>query len=233
MIEALGIWLKEIIILILIATFMEMILPGKSMQRYVKVVISLFILLTILKPIVSFLQSDYQVDSIFAAAAESGASAESSMQPLQGILQSGEQVRSSQEQQVMLLLEQRVGQMMQEQLQEQFPVVVQHITVKAALLENGDPALVRIDADILPTAPTAASDGAAGGRSSRSQHLVEPIRPVTVNVKVGESTPAEAAERETTSQAEKKLKAEITDWLSAHWDISGAKVSIHVQETKN
>jgi len=229
MIESLGVWLKELIVIILIATFMEMILPGKSMQRYVKVVVSLFILLTILKPIISFLQSDVQVDRLFAAAAESSAAAESTMQPLQGVLKNADDVRSKQEQQAMALLEERIGGMMREQLQEQFPVLVQSLSVKAAMLESGEPALVEILADLEPDTNAISRDaGSEESKAPASEHLVEPVKPVTVEVKVGEQSSTEDVKATISPAYRKQLTEDIIDWLSVHWDTTGAKVSIHV-----
>lgn len=43
-------WLQELIMIVLLATFVEMLLPNRSMERYVKLVLSLLILLTLLSP---------------------------------------------------------------------------------------------------------------------------------------------------------------------------------------
>lgn len=44
-------WLQELIMIVLLATFVDMLLPNRSMERYVKLVLSLLILLTLLSPI--------------------------------------------------------------------------------------------------------------------------------------------------------------------------------------
>ncbi|UHA72873.1 stage III sporulation protein AF [Paenibacillus sp. 481] len=44
-------WLKEIIMVILLAAFIDLLMPNRTMQRYVKLVLSLIILLTLLSPI--------------------------------------------------------------------------------------------------------------------------------------------------------------------------------------
>lgn len=51
----LGQWLKSVIMIVLFAAFVDMILPGKKMERYARVVLSFLILLTLLGPIVSLL----------------------------------------------------------------------------------------------------------------------------------------------------------------------------------
>ncbi|MED4609729.1 stage III sporulation protein AF, partial [Paenibacillus validus] len=55
-------WLKSVVLVILIATFVDLLLPNQSMQRYVKTVISMFLLLTLLQPLLSLLRSDAALD---------------------------------------------------------------------------------------------------------------------------------------------------------------------------
>lgn len=52
----LTIWLKKIILLVLLAAFLDLILPNTSMQRYVKMVMGLILLLTIISPVFSLFQ---------------------------------------------------------------------------------------------------------------------------------------------------------------------------------
>lgn len=52
----LGDWLRELILVVLMAAFVEMLLPGKSMERYARLVLSLLVLLTMLSPVVSLLK---------------------------------------------------------------------------------------------------------------------------------------------------------------------------------
>lgn len=50
-------WVKNIIIVVLFASFMEMLLPNSSMQRFVRVIMGLLIMLAILNPIVDIIQN--------------------------------------------------------------------------------------------------------------------------------------------------------------------------------
>ncbi|OEH85654.1 stage III sporulation protein AF [Desulfuribacillus stibiiarsenatis] len=52
-------WLKGIVLIILFATFMDLLLPSSSMQKYVKLVIGLIIIVTMLTPLLMILKSDY------------------------------------------------------------------------------------------------------------------------------------------------------------------------------
>jgi len=49
----LTLWLKKIILLVLLAAFLDLILPNTTLQRYVKMVMGLILLLTIISPVFS------------------------------------------------------------------------------------------------------------------------------------------------------------------------------------
>lgn len=53
-----GEWLKEIILVVLIAVFIELLLPNRAMERYVRFVVSLLILLTLLSPLMRLFSTD-------------------------------------------------------------------------------------------------------------------------------------------------------------------------------
>ncbi|WP_020616793.1 stage III sporulation protein AF [Paenibacillus daejeonensis] len=52
-------WLKQIIAIILLAGIVELLLPSNAYQRYVRLVLGLFILLALLSPILSLLQGEF------------------------------------------------------------------------------------------------------------------------------------------------------------------------------
>jgi stage III sporulation protein AF len=49
-------WIKNIIFVVLFASFLELLLPSSSMQRFVRVIMGLFIILAILNPIIGVVQ---------------------------------------------------------------------------------------------------------------------------------------------------------------------------------
>lgn len=53
--EWLGEWLKSVIMIVMFAAFVDLILPGKSMQRYARLVLSMLILLALLRPVINLL----------------------------------------------------------------------------------------------------------------------------------------------------------------------------------
>ncbi len=56
---ALGAWLKELIMIVLLAVFADLLLPTKAMQKYVRTVLGLGIIAVIVQPIVPFLNPNW------------------------------------------------------------------------------------------------------------------------------------------------------------------------------
>lgn len=61
-------WLKSLILIVVVASFVELLLPNRSMQRYVKTVISLFLLTVLLSPVFKLFEREWDADKLLAAA---------------------------------------------------------------------------------------------------------------------------------------------------------------------
>ncbi|WP_138493040.1 stage III sporulation protein AF [Paenibacillus pinistramenti] len=90
----LGEWLKQIIFVVLLSSFIEMLLPNRSMERYVKMVLSLLVLMTLLNPILK-LFSGNPVEKLQQAIEEQLNPKGSTRSGLEQILKQGELLRQS------------------------------------------------------------------------------------------------------------------------------------------
>src|SRR4051812_6623910 len=66
--EWLAGWLRTVIMVIMLATFVDLLLPSNTMQRYVKTVLSLFILLTLLTPVLQLFEKNWNMDQLLSQA---------------------------------------------------------------------------------------------------------------------------------------------------------------------
>jgi stage III sporulation protein AF len=57
--EGLSHWLRQIIAVILLASLIDLLLPNRTMQRYVRLVAGLFILMTVATPIMHWMKGDF------------------------------------------------------------------------------------------------------------------------------------------------------------------------------
>lgn len=60
MMDYLGGWLQQLVLLILIATFMDLLIPNQNMKKYVKMVVGLLIIMVILTPVLDLFQFDHE-----------------------------------------------------------------------------------------------------------------------------------------------------------------------------
>jgi stage III sporulation protein AF len=109
-------WLKEIIFIILFAVFIELLLPNRSMERYVKFVISLLILLTLLSPIMKLFTD--QTEKKIEVALTGGFDEEDGnvQAETKKILAEGNQLQKKREQEVMAWTGEEIARQMKEQL---------------------------------------------------------------------------------------------------------------------
>lgn len=54
-------WVRDLVILVIFVSVIEMLLPGGALKKYVKIVLGFFILLTVLNPILHLLKADFQI----------------------------------------------------------------------------------------------------------------------------------------------------------------------------
>jgi stage III sporulation protein AF len=109
-------WLKEIIFIILFAVFIELLLPNRSMERYVKFVISLLILLTLLSPIMKLFtdQTEKKIETVLSGGFDQeGGNVQAETQK---ILAEGTKLQKKREQEVMAWTGEEIARQMKEQL---------------------------------------------------------------------------------------------------------------------
>ncbi|HWR45205.1 stage III sporulation protein AF [Sporomusa sp.] len=68
MIASITIWVKSIIYVVLFASFLELLLPNNSMQRFIRVIMGLFVMLAILNPVISVIENRLSADQLPALA---------------------------------------------------------------------------------------------------------------------------------------------------------------------
>jgi stage III sporulation protein AF len=59
LIEGLSDWLRQIIAVVLLASLIDLLLPNRTMQKYVRLVAGLFILMTVATPILHWMKGDF------------------------------------------------------------------------------------------------------------------------------------------------------------------------------
>jgi len=248
MMEALGGWLKQIVLVVLLATFIDLLLPNRTMQRYVKLVVSLFILMTILSPVMQLFGSSanlrmlaatvdgWSVAGTAAPQAGGGPAQGKSIPALGEVLSEGERVARERNEHSLAMLAARLEEM-----------VVEHVRSEHGIDAEADASL-DLDADGLPVirgirirvgAALAASreavEAAAPEASSEAGTRVHPeggiefepivVEPVVVEpVRIGGgAAPALEPDFRPVPDAERER---IASSVAKAWGIPAAKVKV-------
>ncbi|OMC73251.1 stage III sporulation protein AF [Paenibacillus odorifer] len=206
----LGGWLREIILVVLLASFVELLLPSKSMERYARLVLSLLILLTMLSPIVSLLKGDAISELSVAMGQQekegglfTGGGKEDPS--LEQILADGQKLAQGRQEQSLQLAAEEVAGQMKEQIISETGKRGVNVTVTLGMGKSGGtgnedvPVISNVRVSMPQT--TANSPGTSGASSTATTApiTISPVAPV--EVKIG-ANPADNVESEATSSAE-------------------------------
>jgi stage III sporulation protein AF len=209
MIEWISDWLKQIIILVLIATFIDLLLPNNALDRYVKLVMGLLIIMAILTPIFQLLTQDLDLSALAFANVPAEQKQMASLHQIQ------EQSNQMKETQDRLIQEQTTKQMelnITEQVEQKFGVEVMEAKVA---LQTGPEGMAQIKhihvMARVPISPHSAAEG-------------KPIQPVHIAVGEGETVPASGR----VEQAGQTFISKISTYLSDVWHLRREQVHVVV-----
>jgi stage III sporulation protein AF len=217
-------WLKQIIIVILLAAFVDLLMPNNGLQRYVRTVLGLFILLTLLSPIFSLFQKSLdtrklmasveQLPAMVGGTASPGSSTASVMKPLETLLQDANQLKTVNEQQAVQLLETRLSSELKSSLETVPAVKVKDVSVVIQSDNNGKPRIEKMQAilyNIDGTAEAGKDEPKRKDVNGRTVEPVIPVKPVQIQVRVGEAKAGNDTPQETTQvkEAEQQAKAQL------------------------
>ncbi|MFC4078228.1 stage III sporulation protein AF [Salinithrix halophila] len=216
MIELVAGWLKPIIILVLIATFMDLLLPNHAMERYVKLVMGLLIILAILSPIFQFLRQDMDLSSLTSGESTAGKEKTAS---LETIRREGKAMKKEQDRLVGEEVNKQVARTVQQDVEKRFPVEVVRAQIKMKAEKGGGTTLNKISLMFRPQHLK---------RNQEDVRSVDEVEPVTVELDPHKET-ASKGEKETTPE-EEGLKSRIRQYLSDTWKLSPKQIQVLTEQ---
>jgi len=229
---ALAEWLKQIIIVVLLATFIDLILPNRSLQRYVKLVVSLFIIITILSPILHLLGTSMNFQTMTAFVDNKlipagGSQQAGSMADLSAILSDGAAIQAEQQAQSTELLSQRIAERVREQVRHHTNTEPIAVNVKLRATEQETPVIqlirIRMAASSLPENRPILQD------QEQSSVQIQPIKiePVEIDVEIGESQSAPTISAKPSQHA-----IELQNVIAKSWGMDSNQIQIEWVERR-
>ncbi|WFR60308.1 stage III sporulation protein AF [Paenibacillus amylolyticus] len=173
-------WLQELIMIVLLATFVDMLLPNRSMERYVKLVLSLLILLTLLSPITKLLKSDPVGELKRAMSAMETPSDGNAT--LDQILAQGKQLQAGEQEQSLQWTAKELANVMKGQIEETTGARVRSVEVQLAMskYETESEAASSVELPVIQRVLVEmAGEGAAGELKARQQEVAANTQPIS------------------------------------------------------
>lgn len=234
MIAWLSDWLKNIIAVIMLAAFVELLLPNKAMLRYARLVIGLLILLTIMSPILRLLQGD------FNAKLKEGITHWDQLEPqhevkmptLTDIQKKADELNKQQNNDAAVLMEQTLEAAMKDAVVKQMKLAVEAVDVSLNWEKQGQKLTPTI-ASVLVTLPAEKAEPA--GTAEPNEEDVKEVSAISVDVDVQTETggadkqQAEAGKSEAGDgwvQVNTTESKEIRSLLAEGWGIRSANVQV-------
>ncbi|MFI8706118.1 stage III sporulation protein AF [Bacillus sp. NPDC077411] len=195
-------WIRNIIVFLLLATMLHMLLPNSNLQKYVKFVVSLLLVVLILTPLFKLFQTDIQ--DVIANASQDKYMANGSIE--NKINEKKKEIQASQR---AYILEQMAVQMKKQvgkELEKQYGMAVMSLQIKVP----EDKKEVKSQQDIQSVVVTLQAN-----ERSRAG-AIETIQKVDINSK----EPRKTSEQNT---------AEMKQFFSNKWQLEENKIKIQVE----
>lgn len=233
-------WLKSVVLVILIATFVDLLLPNQSMQRYVKTVISLFLLMTLLQPLLSLLSSNTALEErLTAALLPAPAVSGGEMESLAAIRQRAGALQARQLEQTSALVENQVEELIKRKLEQSADVAVRSVQVVTEPDEAGQPVIRKVLLQVTEDRP-AEPPKRGGSKQVASMEAIKPVEPVApladiriIDEPVATAVKPQSAEpgrqQEPLSPALLQKKTQMIRMLEQDWQLTQEQIELTLE----
>ncbi|MFF2887705.1 stage III sporulation protein AF [Paenibacillus sp. NPDC057967] len=232
MIGWLSDWLRDIIAVILLAVLVELLLPNKSMQRYARLVVGLFILLTILSPILRLLQTDMtnRLDAGMELWNERSMSKQVQMPSLEDIQRRADDIQTKRHEEAARLTAANLEEAMGEAISSETGAVVERVVVTLAWSDrqkqNEAPEISAVKVTLKGSAGNEGPEHEKGQKPIQ----IEAVAPVDItvgdNVKNGN---AGSTEKNDFISPNKKEMTAVQGVLTRGWGVRAEKIDVRIR----
>ncbi|WHX32857.1 stage III sporulation protein AF [Brevibacillus agri] len=212
----LTLWLKKIILLVLLAAFLDLILPNTTLQRYVKMVMGLILLLTIISPVFSLfsLSQDDLALRLDRYQQELNKPASVEWKKMT------DKLLGQQNEQMTAYVQAQVAAAVKAKIKADYGVEVADVAVVIEQKQQGEPTLSRMELVI------GEADSAPDQNGSQQVQPIKPITPIApVEVTIGEAQEPKQ-EVEVAAREDNPLMSRMASDLAAQWGLSKEQVII-------
>lgn len=228
----LGGWLKSVIMVVLFAAFVDLILPGKALERYARLVLSLLILLTLLSPIIALITDP--PENQLAMELERQEKGLPEEVQLEHILAQAEKLKETQQSQSLQWAGNELARVMKEEIAAETGEAVQEVKVVLAAVAGQDKgyagaAIRSVDVRLVGGE---SENAEVDKRDDKEPINIEPVDSVQVNVETMQSErdgkPTVKENVEAVSKAEEARAEPVRDYISRRWNLEPDLITIYM-----
>jgi len=232
--EAMSGWLQQIVAVVLLAALVDLVLPNRTMQRYVRLVAGLILLLTIATPVLQWIRGDF--DSKLAAGMQAvELNPQSAPDELARIEEEGRKWRERGSLEAASLTARRLQEAILQDVERAEGREVADVAVELQQTSGGSLDVRQV------TVTLAAADPASGADESQvvpqpgaGMRPIEAVRPVTVAdpkpIRAEEDraadTAAEAADAADADAVDPAVRSRIAALIAARYGIAAGRVRV-------
>lgn len=212
--SALILWIKKLILLVLLATFLEMLLPANAYQKYVRMAMGLIILLTLLTPLLEILNKPITLDQlgVLHQSTESGQGID--MERIQALSQ---KIMSYQDQATTEYVQTQMKELIARQVEDKYPVKVESVDVILKKDKENQQNIDRIVVHVQHNEGQLAKEGSEDG-------VMKPMDPVHVEINL--DSPANPSSSVPVIQKDSPQLREIQKEIAMAWNLDREQVYV-------
>jgi stage III sporulation protein AF len=221
-------WIKELILIILVAVFADLLLPSHALQRYVRTIIGLFILLVLLSPIFEFFHKNWNADRLVQAALDAQNTDKATMQPLSAIVRQSDELKADNQKQAKQLLEQQIGANIKAGIENQALDSVQSVEVITQIDGNGKPTITSIHVFLSANNVDRSVVVSSSVEQEKSNPIftpIESIKPVVIEIQPDFQKEKKKA-ASTPPMVSDMRKSQIKQYIEQQWQVKANQISV-------
>ncbi|MEO3944388.1 stage III sporulation protein AF [Gorillibacterium sp. CAU 1737] len=236
-------WIKEIIVVVLLATFADMLLPNKSMQRYVKTVIGLFLLMILLTPVLHLFRMNWDTDRLLQSIREQSGSAlviptngQAASTSLGAIQQEAERLKAMDGAAAKQIVEDKAKAAIKEEVESRFGMTAREVAVTTEVDSAGTLLLtsVHITLEEENSQLSVRAEEKAGFRPIAPIAVMAPIAPFDQSA--GEGEEAQEALAPSRNELEERTLSRradpIVDYIASTWQVEPERIAVVRERTE-
>lgn len=214
-------WVKKLILLVLLATFVELLLPDNSYQKYVRLSMGLLILLTLLTPVLEIFQKPITLDQLTGF--YQGTTNQQGLD-LDRIQALSKQLVAYQDETTTQYVQTQMKDLVKKQVEEQYQVQVETVDVKVKKDKDNKPSIDQIVVTLQQkTADNVKSS--AGGEGGVMQPI-KPVDPVNVDIQIPKAQDGTQPSSVPTMEQQSPQLKKIATGVATAWNLTEQQVNV-------